>query len=90
VARAIRVRYERGVLVPLEEPGLREGEEAIVRIEKPIRELLKDLVGVLGESSEEELERYEAEVWRAWSSLTPISFTTYCTGRLGARRHSVF
>ncbi|BES82776.1 antitoxin family protein [Pyrodictium abyssi] len=47
-------------MCPLEEPGLREGEEAIVKIEKPIRKLLKDLVGVLGESSEEELRRYEA------------------------------
>ena len=44
------MRYENGVLKPLE---LREGEEVRVRIEKSLREKLKGLIGVLGESSEE-------------------------------------
>ncbi|MEM0027783.1 MAG: hypothetical protein QXT53_07930 [Ignisphaera sp.] len=34
-----------------------------VRIEKSLREKLKDLIGILGRSSEGELERYLEEVW---------------------------
>jgi len=64
LSKVIRVRYERGVLKPLEPVELREGEEVIVRIEKNLRERLKDLIGVLGESSEEELERYLNEAWQ--------------------------
>jgi len=64
LSKAIRVRYERGVLKPLEPVKLREGEEVRVRIEKSLRERLKDLIGVLGESSEEELERYLEEAWQ--------------------------
>lgn len=64
MSKVIRVRYERGVLKPLEPVELREGEEVIVRIEKNLRERLKDLIGVLGESSEEELERYLNEAWQ--------------------------
>lgn len=48
----------RGARAERRRGGHREDREAL-------RELLKDLVGVFGESSEEELERYEAEVWRA-------------------------
>ena len=65
LSRVVRVRYERGVLKPLEPVELREEEEVRVRIEESIREKLKDLVGVLGESSEEELERYLEEAWRS-------------------------
>ncbi len=64
MSRAIRARYERGVLKPLEPIELREGEEVKIRIEKSLREKLKDLIGVLGESSEEELERYLEEAWQ--------------------------
>ncbi len=64
MSRVIRVRYERGVLKPLEPIELREGEEVKVRIEKNLKERLKDLIGVLGESSEEELERYLEEAWQ--------------------------
>jgi len=64
LSRVIRVRYERGVLKPLEPIELREGEEVKVRIEKNLKERLKDLIGVLGESSEEELERYLEEAWQ--------------------------
>ena len=64
MSKVIRVRYERGVLKPLEPVELREGEEVRVRIEKNLRERLKDLIGVLGESSEEELERYLEEAWQ--------------------------
>ncbi len=61
--KAIRVRYENGVLKPLEPIELKEGEEIQVRIERSLRERLKDLIGVLGESNEEELERYLEEAW---------------------------
>lgn len=65
VSKAIRVRYENGVLKPLEPVRLREGEEVRVKVVESVREKLKDVVGVLGESSEEELERYLGEVWQA-------------------------
>ena len=65
MSKIVRVRYERGVLKPLEPVKLREGEEVRVRIEENVREKLKDLIGVLGESSEEELERYLEEAWRS-------------------------
>jgi len=64
LSRVIRVRYEKGVLKPLEPLDLREGEEVRVRIEKSIREKLKGLIGVLGESSEEELKKYLEEAWQ--------------------------
>jgi len=64
LSKVIRVRYEKGVLKPLEPIELREGEEVRVRIEKDLRERLKDLIGILGESSEEELERYLEEAWQ--------------------------
>jgi len=56
LSKVVRARYEKGVLKPLEPVELREGEEVLVRIERSLREKLKDLVGVLGESSEEELD----------------------------------
>ncbi|MEB3788967.1 MAG: antitoxin family protein [Desulfurococcales archaeon] len=65
MSKAIRVRYENGVLKPLEPVDLEEGEEVRVKVVESVREKLKDLVGVLGESSEEELERYLGEVWQA-------------------------
>ncbi len=64
MSRIIRVRYEKGVLKPLEPVDLREGEEVKVKIEERLRERLKDIIGILGESSEEELERYLEEAWR--------------------------
>ena len=63
MSKAIRVRYEKGVLKPLEPVELKEGEEVQVRIERSLRERLKDLIGILGKSDEEELERYLEEVW---------------------------
>ena len=58
MSKTIRARYEKGVLKPLEPLQLREGEEVEIWINKPIRRKLKDLVGILGESSEAELKRY--------------------------------
>jgi len=65
LSKIIRVRYEKGVLKPLEPIELREGEEVRIRIEVSLKERLKDLIGVLGESSEEELERYLEEAWQS-------------------------
>jgi len=64
LSKIIRVRYEKGMLKPLEPIELREGEEVRIRIEVSLKERLKDLIGVLGESSEEELERYLEEAWQ--------------------------
>ena len=64
MSKVIRVRYEKGVLKPLEPVDLREGEEVRIKIERRVRERLKDLIGILGESSQEELERYLAEAWQ--------------------------
>ena len=61
MSKVVRVKYEKGVLRPLEPVDLREGEEVRIRIERSVRERLKDLIGILGESSEEELERYLEE-----------------------------
>ena len=65
MSKVVRVRYEKDVLKPLEPVELREGEEVRVKIEESIREKLKDLIGVLGESSEKELEKYLEETWRS-------------------------
>ncbi len=62
--RIVKARYEKGVLKPLEPLELREGEEVRIKIERSLREKLKDLIGVLGESSSEELERYLEEAWQ--------------------------
>ena len=64
MSKVIRARYENGVLKPLEPVKLREGEEVRIRIEENVRERLKGIIGVLGESSEEELERYLDEAWQ--------------------------
>ena len=64
MSNVIRVRYEKGVLKPLEPLDLEEGEEVRIKIERSIRERLRDLIGILGESSEEELERYLTEAWQ--------------------------
>jgi len=64
LTKVVRARYEKGVLRPLDPIELQEGEEVKVRIEKSLKEKLKDLIGVLGESTEEELERYLEEAWQ--------------------------
>ena len=61
MSKVIRVKYEKGVLRPLEPVDLREGEEVRIKIERSVWERLKDLVGILGESSVEEFERYLEE-----------------------------
>jgi len=62
MARAIRVRYEKGVLKPLEPVELYEGEELIVIIHRRrVKEVLDKYIGMLGEASSEELRKYEEE-----------------------------
>jgi len=62
MARAIRVRYEKGVFRPLEPVELHEGEELVVIIRRRrVKEVLDKYVGMLGEASSEELRKYEEE-----------------------------
>jgi len=63
MSRVVRARYENGVLKPLEPLDLREGEVVRVRIDRSLREKLKNIIGVLGKSDDEELERYLEETW---------------------------
>ena len=55
------MRYENGVLKPLEPVELREGEEYKVIVEEDIDELIKKYRGVLGKSSVEEFWELEEE-----------------------------
>lgn|GEM_PF-4972962 len=50
MAKVIRARYEKDMLKYLEPIELKEGKEVGVRIEEDLRERLKDLISVLGES----------------------------------------
>ena len=52
--KAVKVRYEKGVLKPLEPVDLEEGKEHKVIVEEDIDELIKRYRGVLGKSSAEE------------------------------------
>jgi len=58
LSKAVRVRYEKGVLKPLEPVDLKEGEEVIVRVETYEDRLrrLQKYRGMLGKASEEEIE----------------------------------
>jgi predicted DNA-binding antitoxin AbrB/MazE fold protein len=62
VSKVVRVRYENGVLKPLEPIDLRDGEEVVVFIRKRrVRDVLDKYIGLLGEASAEELKQYEEE-----------------------------
>ncbi|ALL00920.1 hypothetical protein Pyrde_0870 [Pyrodictium delaneyi] len=58
MARIVRARYEKGVLRPLEDLGLDEGEEVIIRVisVEERRRVLRKYKGVLGPVDEELLE----------------------------------
>ncbi len=63
MSKAVRVRYENGVLKPLEPIELEDGEEVVVFIRRRrVREVLDKYVGLFGEASVEELKQYEEEV----------------------------
>ena len=62
MSKVVRVRYEKGVLKPLEKLDLEEGEELFVFIRKRrVREVLDSYVGMFGEADVEELKKYEEE-----------------------------
>ena len=68
MSRVIRVRYEKGVLRPLEPVELREGREVFARLERyedRVRRLRK-YRGMLGKASRKEIEELllEAEFER--------------------------
>jgi len=63
MSKVVRAKYENGVLKPLESLELKEGEEVQVRIERNLRNRLKDIIGILGRSDEKELEKYLKETW---------------------------
>ena len=53
----IKVRYEKGVLKPLEELNLREGEEVEIEIKRKKVDILK-YAGILKDLSDEEIEMF--------------------------------
>ncbi len=61
MSKAIRVKYENGVLKPLEPLDLEEGEEALITIKRDIRRVLKKYRGALGKSSMKKLLELEEE-----------------------------
>jgi predicted DNA-binding antitoxin AbrB/MazE fold protein len=66
LSRIVRARYEKGMLKPLEEVGLREGEEVLIKIERleERERIIEEYKGFMGEISEEELKELieEAEL----------------------------
>ena len=56
----VRARYEKGVLRPLQDVNLREGEEVILVVKR--RPNIDRFVGALGKASARELEACEEEV----------------------------
>ena len=62
MSKVVRVRYEKGVLKPLEPLEFREGEELVVFIRKRrVSEVLEKYVGIFGKADVEELKKYEEE-----------------------------
>ena len=62
MSRVIRVRYEKGVLRPLEKLDLEEGEELVVFIRKHrVSKVLDNYIGMFGKADVEELKKYEEE-----------------------------
>jgi predicted DNA-binding antitoxin AbrB/MazE fold protein len=61
MSKVIRVRYENGVLKPLEPIDLEEGEEVLVTVKRDVRKVLRKYLGVLGKSSIRELLELEGK-----------------------------
>jgi predicted DNA-binding antitoxin AbrB/MazE fold protein len=61
LSKVIRVKYEKGVLKPLEPLDLEEGKEYRVVVEEDIDKLIKKYRGILGRSSVEEFRELEEE-----------------------------
>jgi len=66
MAKTIRVRYEKGVLKPLEPVELNEGEEVIIRIERleERRKIVEEFYGKRGSAPKDILDEFmlEAEI----------------------------
>jgi len=52
----IKVRYQDGVLIPLEKTDLKEGEVLEIEIEKPLSKKLSKFVGIVKVKNKEVLE----------------------------------
>ncbi|MCD6348898.1 MAG: antitoxin family protein [Candidatus Korarchaeota archaeon] len=61
MSKIVRVRYEKGVLKPLERLELEEGREYEIIIGEDIDALIRRYRGVLGKSSVKEFEELEEE-----------------------------
>jgi len=59
--RIIRARYEKGMLRPLDDVELEEGEEVLISIRRDICSILRKYRGALGKARLEELLRLEEE-----------------------------
>jgi predicted DNA-binding antitoxin AbrB/MazE fold protein len=70
LSKIVKVRYEKGILKPLEPVDLQEGEERIailVPVDEVRRRIPKKYRGILGKASEEEIEELIAEA--EWETL---------------------
>ncbi len=70
MSQAVKVRYENGVLKPLEPVNLQEGEERIavlIPVGEERRRILQKYRGALGRATEEEIEELLAEA--EWEPL---------------------
>ena len=61
MSKVVKVRYEGGLLKPLEPVDLEEGEEVLITIKRDIRKVLEKYRGILGKSSVKELLEIEEE-----------------------------
>ena len=66
MSRVIRVRYENGVLKPLEHLDLREGEEVRVQVLPEEFPELADKVSVEASEDVDKILREARERWRRW------------------------
>ncbi len=79
MSKAIRVRYEKGALKPLEPVKLQEGEELVVFIRKRrVSEVLDKYVGLFDKADVEELRKYEEEAQNTVNKAF-IDAKTYCS-----------
>jgi predicted DNA-binding antitoxin AbrB/MazE fold protein len=63
LSKVIRVRYEKGVLRPLEPVELKEGEEVLVRVEslRDRRRIVEEFYGKRGPAPKELLDEFMLE-----------------------------
>ncbi len=61
MARAVRAKYENGVLKPLDRVDLEEGEVVEIAIRRSVHKVLDRYTGILGEAKVDELRELEEE-----------------------------